>query len=952
MTDDHLKWLRGPLPPLSDSILSSGLVNDSSLQNQSNHLQQAVFGSSKKNVQKKAKKPLKQPVIDPKPKKEKNKFVAAPTQPTLPPSDIPSSYKPPPVEQIFEQTRSKSAFSRPPLFGEPKKQNLRQEIATIVYSLDSSIAEIAPTTATSLTPEEHSEFISKMLQLYNYHFNQLVLTEKDNSSDYALLLRRFQQFYNQIISDIPSLRASFEGEIEELKNQIIKLNNELEEEKTLRNISEKKNMDLEKTSESQKQQINEINQESQEKDIKIQTISDDNDFQKSQINQLNFKITNLTEEIDSLKKAIIQRDEEIRIGLEQNEENMKILAKFQEGETGYIVVYHEEKIKRENAESKIKELQQQIHDLMNIPKSDKSVNTTDLPQQKIKKRRGKGVNDSKSLNKTNSGIVSSSPSYVLSNSGTSTAKTSMNDIPSTLSKDIPIIHEDIETQTSPRRSIDKSAELESDGKAPCDAGTCLIEHYTQTDDSLLPKPETIIKEVIKEVPIANTNISAVPSSTSAASNYENDDIVEENEVVTSIEFLEFVESPTKESLMMIPDLLTTMTPFLSQTYSKGDYQELKILLPKSTTTRNDKPLIWGLQIIHNFLTDSFIRSIHNRSKLSIESVFVDWLSEQYKLQHLVNQVVNDFSYLIINFSNDNLVKLFIELLESRFTFPQVCFLATIYSFSVNVTKPSYLEMLQGTTPNTNLLKIHIKHAFELIKKALNPKIADIFLANRASKDSPYIDYVDFLRQSAILFGDKHELLHAQAKNLLRICGCSDIQNIQNDSFNSFFCFLGLNNPKELKHDWKFVQDEGNSTSIQKLVSLCADKKVPLMRLLAIRPLASTVKHISQLPPLISTVYYHFINRFTETIPKILLNTSNEIREKTAQSQEDVKDALISVDLQRILWCYKQFLLKLEEMCLSERGFIPIAPQPNDQMIRNLIEYFDRSESVSFAFVNI
>ena len=46
MTDDHLKWLRGPLPPLSESIISSGLVNDASLQPPVSQTQQQVFGSS------------------------------------------------------------------------------------------------------------------------------------------------------------------------------------------------------------------------------------------------------------------------------------------------------------------------------------------------------------------------------------------------------------------------------------------------------------------------------------------------------------------------------------------------------------------------------------------------------------------------------------------------------------------------------------------------------------------------------------------------------------------------------------------------------------------------------------------------------------------------------------------------------------------------------------------
>ena len=82
------------------------------------------------------------------------------------------------------------------------------------------------------------------------------------------------------------------------------------------------------------------------------------------------------------------------------------------------------------------------------------------------------------------------------------------------------------------------------------------------------------------------------------------------------------------------------------------------------------------------------------------------------------------------------------------------------------------------------------------------------------------------------------------------------------------------------------------------------------------------------------------------------DASINIQNESKNDMEEVKNSLINVDIPKILWFYKKFLLKFDEMCLDEKGFIPLASSPNDQMIKALIEYYDRAETVSFAFVNV
>lgn len=909
MAEDHLKWLRGPLPPLADSIVESGLVNESGNQTTTSQLPQQTLTQSPASIQKSKSKTSKMTSFqENKSKKDKVKSTI-PSTLTIPAPEVPQNYKPPSIEKIHDQTRSKSSLTRPPIIGEPKKHNLRSEILQIMHSLDSAITDLTPV-APSFSPSEHAEFLSKMLQIYNFHLNQLILQEKDNSSDYALLLRRFQQFYNQIIADIPSLQKKFDEQVNSMTQNINVLKENLDGEIFTRKKLELKVSEKDHIISELKEKLSQITQESNEKDIKIQTISDDFDLQRAKITQLSFQTTTLTEEIESLKKAIKQRDDEIQRQMAANEDYMRQMSHFQEGDGGYIKVYHEEMQKREKAEMKIQDLQQQIHDLMNISKESIAVDTSDLQSSKnLKRKKGK----------TDPNLASAELSTsALPTSRIASAKNSRSD----LSKEMLISTVSIETQTEGIES--KQAEPD----APCDAGTGFAEHETQTEESSFSAQQAVEDQESK------------------------DNNSDENVHIHSIENETFIDEPSEESLKMIPDLFTTLTPFLSLQFSASEPQDLKIVnIAECVHGHNEKPLIWGLQLIHNFFTDPFLRSIQNSSVSSTEELFVNWISQQYKLQHLVNSVVSDFTYLTLTYFEDKMVSFFGEILQNKFTFPQVCFISTIYAFSISITKPSYLQMLQDMQPDTSQLKIHIRYAFELIAKSFNRKIANQYLIDQINIENPYLDYFDFLRQAADIFGENHKLLHSQASSLMKVCGCVDLGNISQELFNSFFSFLGFINLKELKSDWKFISN-GESTTIQKVVFLCANKKKPLMELLALNNFSATYKKFSELSLSLGKLFESFITKFTKTLPSILKDASNEIVDKTQENRNEVKFALIDVNFPRILWSYKQLMMAIDQISLNEKGCIPIAEKPTDEMVDNLIEYFNRAESVAFAFLNI
>ncbi|OHT04751.1 hypothetical protein TRFO_06185 [Tritrichomonas foetus] len=961
MESNKLNWLRGPLPPIADSILMSGLVNEaphSYVASNTTNNQKLVFQSAPVSVSKPPKRPLKLASF---PKPRIDSALKPYKQPVIPIPEINASYKPPPLE---EATLTFKKQNIPNLHKEnltekvllPKQSNVRDFLANLKHELDANIASIIPISPEMISPEQQNEIQSQLLQFYNYAFNQIILNEKSVSVDKAVMLRRIMKFYNQILSDFPPIFDALENEKISLEEELNALKEEIESKNKNIEKQNEKISELEKNTQSIKETLEKTIEESNKKDIAINSTTFDLDLSKSQLNQLQFRFNQEKEVNQSLKNVLEQRDKEIKGQLEQIEGLTQKIAEFQSGETGYIVFYHEEKAKNEELNKVIEDLKQKIYELENIEKSSIAVDTSDLPVKKGRKKKIKENNSFVPSQESEATSIPSNPSNSLLN-GHFTGHSNPSSVNNSFNMNVNGAYNKPNKQINSQLSSNKLNKSLSKNKiisSQVSTNSSLAfmpTQETQTEYSL-PINKLSISDQSVEFSIYGNNFVVNPSLASFGSfESSNPNLITKN--LSNFSFSD--DYNIKEKLESTPDLHKFVMPLFSDIYIPPSSSSLKVLnIGKvNNIVKSEKPLVWGLQLIHNFLTDPYIRSIENKTRISNEVIIVDWIAQKYKVRHLINQALADFVHIITRYQGINeMISLFIEVIEGNFNLAQLCFLATVYSFSCSLTYPDLIKEY-STFDSSDChgdAKIHICAVHKMYATCFSNEIAN---AVTRSISEDMLNYVTFLKNITIFFGDKHRLISNQARDLLSLCGCMDPRIILYDVFESVCIILG--NTTNIKEDWKLVINrtgDRNATNItlSDLLVICAEREKPLMNLLNIIPLGNSVQIMKNMSQNIYELYHEFINRYSRILPHVMSLISSQIRDKVLDLTEELKEAILHVDMPKIIWVYRVLISKIDRLTMKEKGFIPFNIRSSVEVIGQLKEYIDRAESVAFALL--
>lgn len=922
MEGNKLQWLRGPPPPISESILTSGLMNQSTTQSTKitfNKTQNNIMNNQKKVFQsapapyfKTQKIPFRpKHVLSIKPKKD-NIFDQA-LKPFYPPIDpepqLAKNYKAPPLDETTLATK-KMALSLPPenltqKVLMPKQSNYREFIQELVQELDSNIASAVHVSPEIISPEEQAHAKLQVIEFYNYAFNQLILKEKTISADKAILLRRFMKFYNQILSDFPFIIENLESKNEHLNEQMNILEAQVD---NLRQKIDENNDSIQKVEENNRkisEDFEKAVKESNSKDITISTLSYDNDLTKSQLNKLQFKYNKLKEENENLTKSLSLRDDEIKGQLGQIEKVTAKLAEYQQGDTGYIVMYHKEKEKTEKYVKEIENLKQKIYDLENIEKVSIAVDTSDIPVKKLKKKK-------MTKSPSNGNVTSATSSTVIRDENQRARESQGLKSKSSLA----VTLTDVSIETDLKELITLSIEKEA---------------VTFSIDST-----EIIETEIEKVK---------PNSPS---------------IIIS-DYLNKLNVPDgyDEKLKQIPPLDKFIMPLFSDVYLPACQKDLKIFAYKSDqkASQNEKPLIWGLQMIHTFLTDPSVRSIENKARLSTEDIVVDWIVNKYKVQHLVHLAISDFSRILSVYRYDQMVELFIDIIEGSYNFSQLSFLSTVYSFACTLTIPDVSQVYQSFESTENEeIKIHIKAVHKLYSLCFSEDVADEIVRSFISENCEMVNFTSFLRKITSFFGEKHKLISNQAHDLLCMIGCSDTSIILFDVFESFMVLLGCFSSATIKSDWKCILNktehrENQFITVGEMLEFCAENDQHLQNLLNIPNLKKSLSRMKNMSQIIYEFYHEFIGRFAKKLPFVLSLLSSEIKEKVSNLVHKLKEAVLEMDIQKMIWLYKKLISKIDRLKMKEMGFIPFNYSADTESISKLIQYINKAEEVSFAMLS-
>lgn len=941
---EHLSWLRGPLPPLSDAVLESHLVNPSSIV-------QKVYDSSpfrspppEKETEKstRTKKPKQLPKYDPVPPRAKTQLD--PIYSTTP--QVPFSYKPPPIESMIGgQPKVVQQFIKPPTFGNDAKVHLRQEIQQITSALDEGLQQYM-----SFVPKDDSEKLKvtyQLLQIHNIAMNQLILLDKTTCSERAILLRRLQTFYKEVIEDIPSYFTAFEDQIASLSKLAQSVTSELSTYKTETADLKEQIKTLNENIEKLQKQNEELIKMSNDKDIEIQVREDRISMLQVNLQGVQIQSKEYATKAESFERMYHKAVEESKQQLEVIEKFSQQIKSTEDGNSGIIWDLRKAEIRIKELEQQNQNLNRSVYNLQNVPKEDKCVDTADLPPPPKSKKKKKIV--------------------TLDSSGQISAQPSMNGMPLGITPSM----SQLGAFNPPRGRIPSNASLLGLNSGGNSTNPFLSESTSMIRRSGLKYIETQtdkIETAESEIQTDPVNIIMIEEPQKQEEEEEEDksdaksiemitNIIEE-ESTFDIWKVDFNTVPgydiTQEELKQIPDLFPTLVPVFGQPFRPPELRELdRLNIGKlEGVKRQDRPLVWAFQLIHNFLTDPFVRS-HEAMQLKYgESIFVEWLSRQFRLPHIVNQICADISILIFTTRNvEPFMKFFSNMMENMFSYPQICFISVVYSFTVNLTYPNLLKMIQDYNlpdDHTNI-QLHMRTCYTVLARCLSPVLAGSFMKSKIIPEQPMWELFDFMTQSATFFLDKHHHIYSTAVGILELCGhSSDSSLITYDVFNKFMCLMDA---VEDHTKWWHIVTQQNQTSgldLLGLISVCAERKRPLIELFKVEGISRAMDKFKSLPIPLYEYYMSFVDRFAVTIPKVLDKSPAILVEKLDRVIHKIRNDLITLNFASFSWNYRVFLNITDTNMLNIVHQIPFRMDANEKVYKDINEYFTMCEKISFA----
>lgn len=867
---------------------------------------------------------------------------------------------------------------------ETSKKIFREETNEIITELDANIASLGSNFEglETLPVDQQAEIKVKLLQFHNFSFNKLILQERATCTERAILMRRFHKFYNQLVGDIPLIlenihnftadyNKKYESLLEQSKAVELNMTNGLADNNILKGEIE-----------NLKQQIQSLTENNNQKDIQISSFTFDLDLAKCQNTQFQIKIKSKKDKIKNLKQHIEKLEDENKIQINQIEKMRNTISELNQSEFDNRTINETQIVKIKELEGKIINLEKVNFTLTHIEKADIETQT-----------------DTETINPP----VTKSllPKPIKRNRRGSTTTIPHFKPPSSLSQDVSNGKDEKNNLTENDSNINKpkSSKKQNFSKTQPISDHISIDDQISFENIIESKKEEIIKDDQKPIEkflIEKNDVEVQTVFQEEEKKGEKSDTQkvekkgENNSPSESDKYSQFKVpnhySVNHSKIDQLPDLFDIIMPFLSHPYVTTADQELKVIKSFYTSRKSDKPVIWAIQLIHSFLTDSFVRASKNIEQSSIESIFVNWMSNHYNLPHLVQQAIGDFTTILLtNRYYMPLLSFFTEILTGQFSFAQLCFLSTIYTFSCEFTFPSISSLLQSLNfEEEKQPLIHIECIEKLVKNCFSSEIAARFIKkefnnNLVNKD-PMIPYLVFLRKATELFGEEHQTLYSKSKDLILLCGCYDNCSINFECFVKFFSLLGFGVTPlkksnsgcdgyseifesarfDFKEEWKkalkkFELNEGEKEvkllNVSAILSVCAERKSPLIRLLELDSLKVSLNRVKNLSSFISDLYYDLMMRYSTLMPRVFAKMPQGMLRKIEECYERLRKSLLKADVGAIVYSYRLMLNKIDRLAMKEKGFIPFNVNSNSEVIKKLVEYVDRTESVSFVLID-
>lgn len=823
--------------------------------------------------------------------------------------------------------------------------------------LNSMTSELHDKMSAALSDINTPDSLEQLLNLFNMSFNQIILAERNHVPEKGILLRQIQKYYNSLIGQL-----KLKHKERQLTFPSTNENSQICEEDL--KVLQKRNQELLNTIDEMKGQqketeftITDLKRQIVEKDTEIQTIQFELDYTKGALTTSQYEVTNKNNDINGLQKAVDQRDEEIQKQTEMIDSLSLQIEKLQNGDAGYIHLYSEEKQKVEKEHQLYEELKKEFdsykfRSMVDVETCTRFEENPVLNSSRFKIGR---VKPSESIHQ----IIKNRRLGIIPEDNANSLTDKNQDFGITLPMKLGF---NDSTAHLPVRENRRSSFGEETKQKTHQHSSISSENSTLTlfDLMNIPASNPVFNPLDTKMVSVQTTIScfdkvklSICDANIEIDEFNNDSILSFSNDIIKIAVMPTLpdQNPTDETQeIKIPNIMKMCEPYYSIAPVKLEKQiDLNRLFLGNfdTIVKNARPISWLLRVIHTFLTDSFTRSLQNKENC-VESIFYEWVQEYYKVRPVILQTFADFSYNLTRYrQTDKMASFFFDLLAGDYNFSQLAVLSTIYQFTVNLTSPSFLNLLKN--PNLAAGQEYPTISHELASSILT-KMFDV------EKEAESSDYIDFLHETMVYFSEKHSLLNNQIRSLLSLCGCQDVRYIYVQSFYNFHALLNLKTNR--KEAWEKIVHKNASNiigvtptiNLHSLIWFCTEERTPIRFLLKMDSIGKALERLKKSPQLIMDLYDELKERYANVLLQVCNKLSPKIIEQINPLMDNLGVAILDANIPKILFLYRNIITKIDRLTMKELGFIPLSPRPSLEQMTSLREYLDKTESVAFALL--
>ena len=990
-------WVSGPPVGLVESLVNSGLVNDTNLIAQPEN----VDNSPKKMIKEKTinrlsgldkidKKPkgaktsrtsigmLSIPKID-----KKSETVTKSCRFAMPSTKLTASmnpYKSPfplPSETLLNLSRPKSSLEEAILPGN-KVPFSRKESQALLARLKEIEEDMRISNKACSTPEKQAEYYEKFLVSYFILMNDIILQLKTYNQDYSLMLIQIKSFFQELLSKLPKMQSDYEKEIAALKAQISSLTEE-------KRIVEEENKLVKASNSTYCETLAKLKNEVNKANDKIRDISQAKSDLEMENEDIKQKITEGIYRFGKMQELKKKLENDLKESKEETEEykrqvnNLEAIVKKCEAEgAGFMPLYNKgcaeiARLKAElnDATAEIEEYKAKIRDRAEIGidpvfSIDDLINTK--PNHQKKRQRGLTVSAklyNKNLQSAGDGKLPKPTNLnikqIKGNKNISVGNFNV--------KSVEDMKPKVEEKRGEKLVHEKSKEviIATESQAvlltEMPAGSMEIIPISTDDDdgNVEEKPTEEGEEKKQKTP--ETPIRAASEENKKENVIQINDELQVSDNLPEDYFKVVSNKPIRSQSLIsyVYKLLPSKYNFYNQV--NDDFIRFGTL-PKDAQL---KDLSWTLRTVVAVMRDGINAVSGSIVDLTFKQIVFNVMRQYCSNDYIAMTNESCLMTSIIHYrSVSKTIEFFMKFETGEYSIANFKFFSVLFSLAIPTLYPKIETVTNDPDVSDDSLSftIHTENVDKIAEMFLGvktfPKERLVKLVKEApNKEFPrLVSFWDFSINMIEMFNEMHRTFHLSIKNAMMVLGNHTLAKISKPDFLSFIRILFPRiDDDEIKRMWMNVSAAAGACN--------ADEVSPYVFFDWIGDNNEIVDAIIKLPKCVdfdakfkqmsqkSEHLFSFIKtRYITFIPKMILHLRDEVREKIMPSVFKMRNSILRCDLCGCFMFYRYFLQTIDLMETQNNPFIYFSPNVTNEEMDKLMEFMKLREKITAMSVDV